>query len=96
MGGCFIWLIDVTASYQGSGGGGICQYNMCNDHHRLGPAVNKMIQKKKKMPGNHSLMHPNTVRDASNRGDELEIVNNDPQPVAPLEDVETAEEECSE
>ena len=42
------------------------------------------------MPGNHSLMHPNTVHDAANGGDELEIVGNDSQPVASLEDVETA------
>ena len=48
------------------------------------------------MPGSHSLMHPNTIRDAANRGDELEIVDNDSQPVALLEDVETAEEERSE
>ena len=48
------------------------------------------------MPGNHSLMHPNTIHNAANRGDKLEIVNNDSQPVAPLEDVETAEEEHSE
>ena len=48
------------------------------------------------MPGSHSLMHPNTIRDAANRGDELEIVNNDSQPVAHLEDVETGEEERSE
>ena len=48
------------------------------------------------MPGNHSLMYPNTIHDAANGGDELEIVNDDSQPVALLEDVETAEEECSE
>ena len=48
------------------------------------------------MPGNHSLMHPNTICNAANGGDELEIVDNDSQPVAPLEDVETVEEECSE
>ena len=48
------------------------------------------------MPGSHSLMHPNIVRDAANGGDKLEIVDNDSQPVAPLEDVETAEEERSE
>ena len=45
------------------------------------------------MPGNHSLMHPNTIHNAANGGDELEIVDNDSQPAAPLEDVETVEEE---
>ena len=46
MGGHLVQPISVAAGYQGSGGGGVCQYITCNDQHRLGPAVNKMTKKK--------------------------------------------------
>ena len=48
MGGGLEWSVVVAANYQGSGGGGSRQYNMCNDHHRLSPAVNKMSKNKNK------------------------------------------------
>ena len=46
MGGRLVQPVVVAVSYQGSGGGGVRQYDMCNDQHRLGPAVNKMMKKK--------------------------------------------------
>ena len=40
------WATAVTVSCQGVGAG-VCQYYVCNcycnNHHRLGPSVNKLI-----------------------------------------------------
>ena len=53
MGGRLVRSVTVAASYQGSGGGGVRQYDTRYDHHRLGPAVNKMTKKKKKKKAGH-------------------------------------------
>ena len=75
MGGRLVQSIAAAASYQGSGGGGIHQYDTCNDQHRLGPAVNKMMEKKMGQallhhPGSQGVwMPPELIRDMSGGSD---------------------------